>query len=298
MFLVLASIGYILLGIAFILDKVILTKSVDKPIIYTFYSTIIMFGVLCALPFTPKPFLVGIDWWWAIISGCAFGFALWTLYSALQKGEASHIHPFNGAVVTIATYALATNILGESLTSSQHIGIVLLAGSSLLFSFEKSKFHNGVHIGFLWAMISGILFAVSHITAKYLYSSYDFLPAFIWTRATTGVVGMLCLLSPAVWRSWKKKKTSPKKAAGIYLIFINKAISILAVILIQYAAAIGSVAVVFALAGLQYAFLFLGVLLLSKYKPRWFKEDTTTKELVVQGIAVVLLLVGSIYVVF
>jgi uncharacterized membrane protein len=293
-----ALIGYLALALAFILDKFILTDSVDSPSIYTFYSTIIMFGALVMWPFGVE-LLVGIDWLWAVVSGVAFGLALYTFYLAVESGEASHIAPFQGAFVTIGSYILGALFLAESLTTLQLWGIGLLVVASLLLSFEKSTRHSGFHMGFFWAMLAGILFAVSHVSAKYLYDIYPFLTGFMWTRATTGLVGLVLLLSPAVLASFSKKKNKKSKKQTIArrfalpIIFGNKVLAIVAVVAIQYAAAIGSVTLVQALSGVQFVLMFILILLFSKVTPRFFTEEFTKREVLVQSIALCIVLVGS-----
>jgi len=299
-----ALLGYVLLAIAFILDKFILTESVDNPVVYTFYSTIVMFGAVLLFPFMGFQWLNGVNWLWAILSGVSFGFGLLMLYKALQKGESSHIQPFNGAIITITTFTIASYTLGETLTLAQKIGVGILIISSLLLSFEKSRKHNGFHIGFVWAAISGVLFGVSHLSAKYLYTIYDFWPAFTWTRATTGLVGLLCLAYPSVRNTFKKgkqknekKQTSAKKYA-VPIIMVNKIFAMGAVVIIQYAAAIGSVTLVFALSGLQYALMFAIIIVLSKWFKSLFNEYFTKRELVIETIAIILVIIGSALFVF
>ena len=95
-----AILGYFFLALTFVLDKFILSKSVKKPVVYTFYSTIIFFGALFAFPFGVE-LLQGYDWGLALVSGLSLGFGLWTLFIAVDKGETSHISPFQGAIVII-----------------------------------------------------------------------------------------------------------------------------------------------------------------------------------------------------
>ncbi|MBT3539201.1 EamA family transporter [Candidatus Parcubacteria bacterium] len=292
-----ALAGYFFLALTFILDKLILTKSVGKPVVYTFYSTIFMFGALLAWPFGVE-LLHGVDWWWAITSGVAFGFGLWTLYKAVKSGEASHINPLNGAIVTISTYALSFYFLSESLSSLQILGMAVLVCASLLLSLEKSRKHKGIHMGFVWAIVSGILFAVSHVSAKYLYELYPFLTGFVWTRAATGFVGLFVLLFPSVRKTFKKKKTKekPKTKAKRYagaIVVATKVLGVVAVVLIQYAMAIGSVSLVVAMSGLQYALMFLLILFFTKFLPKIFKEYFTKRELVIEWVAILLVVVGS-----
>jgi drug/metabolite transporter (DMT)-like permease len=292
-----AIIGYLALALAFILDKFILTDSVDAPGVYTFYSTIIMLGAFALWPFGVE-LLVGIDWLWATVSGVGFGLGLWFLYIAVNEGETSHITPFQGAFVTISSYVLGALFLNEQLSQLQIWGIMLLVLASFLLSFEKSRKHNGFHIGFVWAAVAGFCFAVSHVSAKYLYDIYPFLTGFMWTRATTGLVGIALLMSPAVLRALRTPKETQQhqtvaKKYAVPIIMSNKVLAIIAVVAIQYAASIGSVTLVQALSGVQFVLMFFLILLFTKITPRFFKEEYTVREVVIQSIALIIVGIGS-----
>ena len=131
-----------------------------------------MFGALAVLPFIGFDLLMGIDWLWAIISGVAFGLALWTFYLALHYGEITHIGPFNGAMVNNFSLCFGLAVFREKLSGLQMGGIVILIFASLLLSFEKAASIT-VFILVLWAILSGLLFAVSHV-ARNMYGTYPF----------------------------------------------------------------------------------------------------------------------------
>ncbi|OIO20080.1 MAG: hypothetical protein COY69_01495 [Candidatus Magasanikbacteria bacterium CG_4_10_14_0_8_um_filter_32_14] len=300
---IIALVGYVCFAIIFILDKIIVSEKLSEPIIYTFYSTIFMFGALLALPFLGFPVLIGIDWLWASISGLTFGFGLWTLFIALKNNETTHISPFNGAFVTVFVYLFSSLFLGEQLTGLKQVAVIVLVCSAFLLSFEKvrnsaSRFHKG----FIWAILSGLFFAISHVSAKYLYNIYPFWTAFVWTRATTGLVGIFTLFFPAVYLSFRKtEKTADitnKNKNTTILIIVDKLLAIVGVVAIQYAIAIGSVTVVNALVGVQYILMFLLVFLLTKFAPKLFKEYFTKKELFVEIVAIILVVFGTALFVF
>lgn len=296
MWFLIALTGYLLLAIVFILDKVVVSQSRVKPVVYTFYSTIFMFGALLALPFFGWGMLLGIDWGWAVVSGVAFGLALWTFYKAVQYGEVSHIGPFNAVIITVFLYIIGYYFLAEVLSSLQVVGIVILILASLLLSFEKSRKHSGFHIGFIWAIVSALLFAISHASAKYLYGIYPFEVAFIWTRVTTGLVGLFVLFFPSVRKTFKRKKNTKKTYAGrhtIGLVVTDKVLGVLSVICIQYAISIGSPTLVQALSGMQFILMFVFIYILTKVLPRVFKEYFTKRELRMEFVAIILVLVGS-----
>jgi len=296
-----ALLGYFLLAIVFVLDKLILTKSVERPVVYTFYSTIFMFGALLILPFGGG-LLSGIDWVWATVSGLGFGFGLWAMFTALKYGETSHISPFIGVIITVTTFALSYALFGERLGQLQIVGIVTLLFAGLLLSFEKTAgSQKKIYLGFVWAIIAGLLFAVSHVAAKHIYEVYDFITGFAWTRATTGIVGLVTLAFPCVIRSCsrgmkKKRKKEPKtyaKRHALGIVVSDKVLGVVGVVLIQYAIAVGSVTLVNAMSGLQYVLMFLIILFSTKFFPKVFKEYFTKKEKSIQWIALCLVVVGS-----
>jgi len=302
MWFFIALLGYFLLAVVFILDKFILTKSLSKPAVYTFYSTIFLFGALALIPFGVQS-LNQNDWLWALASGLGFGFGLWTLFIALKHGEASHVDPFNGAAITIATFVLSSMVLGEQLSQFQLMGLVLLLFASFLLSFEMSQTHRGFHIGFFWAAVSGCLFAISHVSAKYLYEIYPFLTGFVWTRAAIGVVGLVTLFFPSVRSALKKRTPShvPKTEArrhAVLIVIVTKMLAIASVVLIQYAMSLGSVTLVSAMSGFQFIMMFVLILILTKLAPRVFHEYFTRREIMVEIVGILFVMVGSALVVF
>ena len=64
------------------------------------------------------------------------------------------------------------------------------------------------------------------------------------------------------------------------------------VVLAQYAISLGSVSVVNALNGFQYALVIVFVAILSKWRPKIFREEYTRGEIFSEILAVVLIAVG------
>lgn len=291
-----ATIGYLLLAVASVTDKFILTKSLKSVSSYVFYSTIFFFGAFLFWPFSES--ISFYNCLIAIISGLSFGFATWAMFTGLKRGEATHIVPFLGAVTAVFVYGLSYLILHEVLNVNQTIGVVFLVIASFTFSFEKSKKHNGFHSGYVFAIVSGLLFAFSHVTAKYFYGEYNFLTGIVWTKGSVGIVALIALLSLSARREiFGKKSNGESKVSknSLYLIFSNKVFGVLGTLGIQYAIAIGSVTVVNALAGFQYALVLLLAFLLTKFYPRTFSEYSAKGEMRLQIFAVILVVIGMIF---
>ncbi len=303
LWIVIAIIGYLFLAATFILDKYILSKTkVAQPTVYAFYSTIIMWGALAILPFSSESWSI-LHIVIGLLSGLAFGFGLYTLYIGVKGGEASHINPISGAVVTLVTYTLSHTFLYEALLPIQLIGMGLLILASIFLSYAETRKQKGFHTGYAWAILSGIFFAASHVSAKYLYDIHEFLPALAWTRAGAGILGIILFFTPSVRREFalrfakKSKKKKTPKPASLALVWIAKIVGVVAVVLLQYASALGSVTVVQAMSGLQYALMFLAIFIFSKWFPRTFKEYFSRRELALQTTGTLLVLVGSVFIV-
>ncbi len=281
------------------MDKFILTKSVPKPAVFVFYSTVFAMPLFLFVPFGVAFPAVAVDWLIFLISGVFFSIGLWAMYIGFQESEISHVGPLVGAATSFFVIFLSRFFLSEILTTIKIIAIFVLILGSLAISFEKSKEHNGWHKGMLWGVLSGLFFAISHVAAKYAYDKYGFYTGFIWTKSAIGLVGLAMLFLPSIRDSLKiNKNHSADKKGFLPLVLADKVLGIAGVVLIQYAFAIGSVSLVNALAGVQYALLIILIALLSKFYPKLFRENYTGIEIFQEAASVIIIGIGLSIMVF
>ena len=302
MWLLLSVIGYALLAVVAIMDKFLLSSAKVQPVLYTFYSTIFVLPLLLLVPFGVHFLNTPFDWAMAILSGLSFSVALWAMFLGFEKSAISHVGPLVGAATPLFVLLFSSLFLAEVLTSRQLLAAGFLILGSLIVSFERSDKFVGWHWGMLYGLLAGMLFATSHVSAKYIYAHYDFFSGFVWTRATTGILGLILLLHPIVYRSLFKSTVLDKvknkllsartKKDNIILVIINKVLGSGAVVIIQYAAAVGSVTLVNALNGLEFAILIVLVFLLSKFWPKIFKENYSTLVIIQESVAVLVIAIG------
>lgn len=127
-----------------------------------------------------------------------------------------------------------------------------------------------------------------------MYGAVGFYSGLVWTRAAMGLSGVFLLTSPMVRESIFRKKIAVAKSPAnkMVLIIVNKALAVVGVVLVQYAIALGSVSLVNALGGAQFAILIILVAVLSKFLPRFFKEKYARGELIQEGLAVAVIAFG------
>lgn len=293
MFVILAIVGYALLGVVALLDKIILSKKVSHPLTYAFYIAVPFLLLFLALPF-------GVRWpgdinvWLAVFgSGLFFLVGLYLMFVGIKKSEVSHVGPLVGASVSLFTVILSKIFLGEVLPLDKIWGISFLIVGSLLISVEKSKKHNGVHLGMLWGVLAGLFFAGSYVASKYLYNDLGFVGGIVWSKGILGLGGLSLLLFPIVKNEvLHKNNSTPKSKRGIIL--ANLSLSVVGVFLIQYALSIGSASIVSAFEGLKYAILIILVALITKFFPKILKEEYAKGEMRQEMLAIVLIGVGLV----
>lgn len=294
---IIALLGYFVLALVSISDKFILSKKIASPGVFVFLSTGPLFLLFSSLFFGVK--ILSVDsLFWAAVSGAGLLFGFWTMYKGFLTSEVSHAGPLLGAAIPTFVLLLSVGIGGEILSDKQLVACLFLILGSFLISFEKSKLHSGWHRGFLWIILAGIMFAISHIAAKYLYDTQGFIAGLVWTRGFSGLFGLLFLFTPSVRKeifSWFRKPVSEgkdRKKSGLSLMLFNKIFGVVGVVLVQFATALGSVSLVNSLAGFQFGLLVILVALLSLFYPKIFKEEYSKLEVVQEGLAVIIIGIG------
>ena len=283
-----------------LLDKFLLTKNFPKPAILTFWTAVgNLLGVVFIFwdfNFLPGWYILTI----ALLSGVAFTIALQFLYMGLKKGEASHIAPLVGGVVPVVTFVISYFWLAERLTSFQQIAVVLLVIGILLISFEKSRNNNGIHIGMLWAVIAGVFFALSFVMARVVYIEDTFSTGFVWARLGSFAAALPLFFSGSFRRALfaKTKKQKQKAKSGLVILAVNKTLAALYFVGVNYAMSLTSATLVNALAGLQYAILFILIFIFTKKMPKFFKEQFTRQEIWQQVIALIFIIGGLAFLVY
>ena len=299
MWLVVALSGYFLLAVVAILDKFIVSDERLAPSVVTFFSSAPLLALVFLLPFGVNSLHSWHDALIGLISGAAFVCALWTMYRGFESSEVSHAGPLIGAVVPLATLALSSWFFPGNVSSRLLTAIGFLVVGSLVISFEQKKQASGWHRGMLWIIMAGIFFAASNIAAKYMYNVYGFYAGLVWTRLAMGIVGLLLLPLPRVWKSLhgtRKKSVIRHRFSStstkVITVVLDKTFGVVGAVLVQYAIALGSVTLVNALTGIQYAFLIVLVAMSSKLFPKLFKEEYTRTEIFQEIMAVACIGVG------
>ncbi len=287
--IIIAIIAYLLFALNGVADKFLLSRAVRDPGVFVFYTGTASILVLVLAPFGFHV-LSGPHLLLALLGGACFAFALYFFYSAIQQTSISRILPIEGGLVPVFSLGMAYLIHLETFDLKELSAFALLVAGSILMAFKKTR--DGWHARALGhATVAAFLFALSFILTKYTYNQANFFTGLIWTRIGLVTGALLMLFLPATRRHIL---SAPKHAsAGNKLLFYASAgAGSLGSLLQNYAISIGSVVIVNALQGVQFAFLLILSIFLSEFYPHIIKEEINRRILIQKITGIVLISLG------
>ncbi len=291
-YVIFALLAYLLLALHGIVDKFLLNKAIKSPIAYTFYAGTTTIFVVALAPFGLQ-MLNPVEMAAAVMTGGSFLFATYFLYSAIQKSSVSRILPIQGGLVPLFTYFFAHYLLGEVLTTNQTIAFILLTMGSVLMAFKDDDKGNWGFPAFSDAICAALLFALSLVLSKYVFDHSNLVTGLVWSRLGMFAIALCFLLVPAARRAIL---SAPKEAGtqNAVLFYSVRGVGALAGFLQNYAISVGSVIIVNALQGFQFAFLLAMTTLLTAYYPHILTEAITRKILALKFAAILLITTGLV----
>lgn len=294
MWLLYVIAAHLLNALVFIIDKVLLGRTIKNPTVYAviigLLSGIVVF-LLPLAPHIPAPLLLIED----LSSGAFLILALIAFFGALKRLEASRLIPFVGALIPLATFIVSFQVLGERLTSSEVIAFLLLVCGGVFITLDPHHPNTkSTWRGWMLAMASVLLFTGSFVSMKHLFNQQPFWEAFIWSRfGSFAVAAALLMRSSLRTEIISTLKRLPPVQAGQFL--GNQALGALGFIVLNYAISIApSVTIVNALQGVQYVFVLLFVVVASVRTPKLLKEQMTPMIILEKCIAIALIVEGLI----
>ena len=309
MWLIIAISAYLVMAIVNVADKFILEHVVSGPRTYTF-----LVGASGAVVIVLAPWFLhwpGIPWLLAdLLVGSFFAGGIFFLYSALKGHEASQIFTLVGGTVPIFTIILSVIFFHEVFTVDQWFAVMYLILGTMIISaistrhsiwYEVKKF---LHVHFekrwhsiLFAVISALFFALFWFGSKVVYNSQDFLSGFIWIRLGTFLAVLILFLVPhnrqEILRDLKKSKG---KKQNTFIFLATQIGGAIGSVLQNYAVALGSVALVTSLQGLQYGLILVFTYFITIFYPKVMKEKRTPKIMAYKIAAIILITLGLYFI--
>ncbi|MBI4036792.1 DMT family transporter [Candidatus Daviesbacteria bacterium] len=286
-FLPISILAYALEGGAIVVNKIQLQTRQLNPLAYTFYSGALQGLAIFLFPFGFKFDFSNLALLFSILSGVIFVLALYALYQALQKNEASVAGPLVGAFNPLFIHLLGVIFLSQLLTSGQLTAfyVLILGGLALTFSLWSSRVN--LNKGFLWIILSGFLLAISYIFLREAFLLTSFINGLILSRVSAGSFVLLFLLLPGLRvKIFAKSSQNVTQVSALFL--FGQTLAAGGNFLIFLATSLTSPALVNAFFGVEYLVILLAALIFAKKAPQLLDENLSRGVLVqkVAGAAV------------
>jgi len=303
-----ALLAYLFLATSNLFDKFLIDHVINSSKAYAFMACLLGAVVVVVAPW----FLSWPGWYlfiWNILLGFVFAVALWSLYEALKRGEAAKTLVLVGGVVPVVSIILSVVFLQETFSTNQWGGLLLLVLGTFFIALlpshrsflsrvvKRLKIRQKVGAsGLVLALFSGIAYATYFVGSKYAFREQEFISAFIWGRIGAAAFVLLFLFQKKARQEISKflKTSSPKKHK--FLVLLGQGFGSAGFILQNYAIFLGSVALVDALQGVQYAFILLISAILAFSAPKLLKESFSGPVILQKSAAVLLIGVGLYFI--
>jgi len=299
----------------YVADKFLLSKKIHSSIAYAFYVGIWSIFNVCLLffwPWTPNLQELTLD----LLAGLLFLITLVFWYKALHQSEASRVVPVVGALVPIFSFVLSFVFLGEILSKQQLLAFIILICGGVLISIKHTKVYSyqkviarfreviGDIIGEVPAGVqptsrllvnsvtAAVFFAGYYVLMKYIYLYQPFVGSFVYSRLGSFVGVILMLFVPDWRRIIFEQQKGAKTPKNLFFFLTIRLLAAAAFIMINWAISMGNVAIVNALQGVQYLFLFVIIILISNKFPKMLNEQLGGGVLLQKLIGTVMVCLG------
>jgi uncharacterized membrane protein len=290
MWLLVSIVSYFFFALASLGDKIVLKKA-PKPKLYAFYVGALSVLAVVLIPFIDFQLPSLSVWKWIVLDGIVYIWGLYVLFRALDKYEVSRVMPMTGAFQPIFIFILTWifwPINQLSLTQADFLGFFLLFLGGMVISLERN--YELTKDSFSLSSFAALLFCLDFIFLKFVLLEMPFLSGFIMVRLASAFFALFFLFDKEVRKDVFGGRKQKQEVGVIFL--LAQAAGGLATILQSLAIALVPVAflaIVNALKGVQYVFLFVLAVVFSYYLPGYLKE-ALSKRVLIQKLAAILII--------
>ncbi len=325
-----------MLALAAVIERAMLSSSLVKPAPYVLIISLLggataLFIGLGFLVLSSNPYFVfivppnaGRLFTIGLAAGALYPIALYFYFSLLSRNEVSRVVPVLGALVPIFILIMSVVLLGEKLLLSHIAAIILLICGTVLLTAKNNFSRLFIRTDLYFLVLCAFLFAAHYALAKGIYSSLPFVQSALFIqfgdfaggvilylvlmrfqrapRATTAESSrMRTFVNKILKRGHAVSDAVPQprsKGVRAFLILVSQLFGGVGGILLQISIFLGSVALVNALQGVQFAFLFIILLVAKPFFGSVLSEEWETRIFIQKAAGVLCVGAGIAFIAF
>jgi len=284
----LAIVSGFIWSVVNVIDKTVVSKYIKNPIFMILIFSVVSFIIgIVAVPFIPGG-LVGWAWFWVILAGVGYMLATLLYFYALQIEEASRVVPLF-SLSTAFLVIISAIFLGEIFSFITYFGILLIIIGTIIITARKNIFEAFTSKA-LWLMALGAFgWAGSSAISKYLLDSYTYWQVYSWQRIFVGLIGIVFALF--FFKNIRQVYSQIKKRY-VALHSFSEVLNLLGVFVFTVAISYWFVSLANTVASVQYVFIFLWAVIISRFKPSLFTEEVNKRVIWQKVVSIALIIVG------
>lgn len=295
--IIIILVAYLFFSLSSFGDKLVLAGPPDSKA-YTFWVGMFNVFVVLLIPFghvgLPSTASIG----WIILEAIVFILGIYFAFSAVDKFDISRVGATLGAIQPIFIFILAWLFFGvQELKIVYLVAFLMLMIGGFFISLGKKLSISVEYIKLV--LIASLLFALDYIFSKLVFLNEPFLQGLVWMRLCVFVFSFVLLLSKRVRKEVFTKRGFLNKKTEISFVFTQVA-GAAGGLLQSFAISLTPVAylaLLSALRGVQYVFLFAITVFVSYAAPRVFKEEIS-KKIIIQKVVAILFIVFGLGILF
>ena len=285
-------LAYLFFGLASFGDKLVLSRS-QSPKLYTFYVGCLSLLSLALIPFVGFYLPDKASFFWIILTSLTFVLGLYSYYYAVEKFDVSRVVSITGSVQPIFILLLSWVFWNAKVLQLNNLfAFLLLLIATIIISFEIGLKLNRRLIAL--SLFTAFIVALSLILIKVVFLHQDFWQGIIWIGIFNFLFVLIFFFNTNFRNEFFIKKSAFDKKT-LLLVTGAQIFGGLAGFLYNYAVflvPVTSLAILNALRGVQYIFLFLATLFFSFFYPAIFKEKISKVIFFQKSIALILIVLA------
>lgn len=273
-----------------VIDKTVVSKFIRNPIFVVLILNVVALITGIIILVVIQQTMIGWSWFWIFLSGilCTFG-CLFYFY-ALKIEEASRIIPLF-SLITVFIVILSATFLGEIFNFLKYLGIFIIVLGSIIITSRRNIFSAFISRALGLMILSGLGFGASSVINKYLLVDYNYWTVFGYHRLFLGLSGFFII---SIYFKEIKKLFLELKKRYILLMSSGEILGTGADLIFLMATAFWYVSLASAVVSVQYIFIFIWALIISRFKPSLFSE-VVNRRVIFQKVIAIVLIVGGIF---
>ncbi len=298
MWIFFAFLAPALYGVAEIFDEYLSNRLFKKVTSVVFLALALNFVFVPILFLIQKPVLPSAHLIWPLIGiGLTNLLYMFPYYKSLKIEDTSIVSAFF-SVGKIIIPIFAFVFIGEILSYREYIGIAVIIFGNVLLAFHTKKGKIKLSKAFYLITLASTILAIDGILYKYLFEhGVNWSTAIGGQLLISGILGCaFFLINPTTRKEIRSEREHFSKGSSIKYFFIEESFTFLAVGAEAFAISVAPLSVVKGIGMSIPIFILFYTLILKKYKPDIFREDTGRNAVIKKVFIFTLIIVGLILV--